>query len=140
MRTIRSSTMQINAFLCPSDTNVPGPPYAFANGTGSRTTGYGSYPNNIGTILKNNGGRLDGPAYHMGTPGQGGTVTLNKISDGLSNTAIFSEWIRGRNLPNSNTGLSQVYVANVAFPTATTFVPSYLPERVQELHDDLPGV
>ena len=115
-------TAQINAFLCPSDTNVPDGPYTFVNGTGARQTGYGSYPNNIGTILKNNGGKLDGPAYHMGTPAQGGSITLAKVSDGLSNTAIFSEWIRGRNIATSS-GLSQVYLANIAFPTATTFVP-----------------
>jgi prepilin-type N-terminal cleavage/methylation domain-containing protein/prepilin-type processing-associated H-X9-DG protein len=111
-------TSQVNAFLCPSDINVPVGTYAVLNKTGARQVGYGSYPNNIGTILRNNGGKLDGPAYHMGTPSQGGTITLNKISDGLSNTAIFSEWIRGRNLPNANTGLSRVYNALVAYPSA----------------------
>jgi prepilin-type N-terminal cleavage/methylation domain-containing protein/prepilin-type processing-associated H-X9-DG protein len=113
-------TMQIGAFLCPSDINVPVGTRA-VNGI-ARQVGYGSYPNNIGTIFRNNGGKLDGPAYHMGTPSQGGTITLNKISDGLSTTVIWSEWIRGRNLPNSNTGLSRVYDATVAFPSSNGFV------------------
>jgi prepilin-type N-terminal cleavage/methylation domain-containing protein/prepilin-type processing-associated H-X9-DG protein len=114
-------TSQIAAFLCPSDINVPVGTRAV--NSIARQVGYGSYPNNIGTIFRNNGGRLDGPAYHMGTPSQGGTLTLAKISDGLSNTALFSEWIRGRNLPNSNTGLSRVYDASIAFPSTNGSVP-----------------
>ena len=54
---------------------------------------------------------------------EGGTVTLNKVSDGLSNTAIFSEWVRGKNIGNADTSPGQLYVATIAFPTATTFVP-----------------
>jgi prepilin-type processing-associated H-X9-DG protein len=115
-------TLQVNAFLCPSDINVPIGTYAFKNGTGARQVGFGSYPNNIGTLFTNNGGRIDGPTYHMGTPGQGGTVTLAKIKDGTSNTAIFSEWIRGRNIGTSG-GLSQVYVASLAFPTTNSDPP-----------------
>ena len=69
-----------------SDGNVPIGTYTFVNKTGARQVGYGSYPNNIGTIFHNNGGMLDGPAYHIGTPAQGGTVTLASITDGLSNT------------------------------------------------------
>ena len=46
-----------------------------------------------------------------------GNPTLNKISDGLSNTAIFSEWIRGKNqgATQPQNGLHQVYVASIAF-------------------------
>jgi prepilin-type N-terminal cleavage/methylation domain-containing protein/prepilin-type processing-associated H-X9-DG protein len=115
-------TLQINTFLCPSDGNVPIGTYAFKNGTGSRQVGYGSYPNNIGTIFRNNGGVLDGPAYHMGTPSQGGTLGVARIKDGLSNTAIFSEWIKGKNSPTS-TGLSQVYAATLPFPKTNGSVP-----------------
>jgi prepilin-type N-terminal cleavage/methylation domain-containing protein/prepilin-type processing-associated H-X9-DG protein len=115
-------TLQIAAFLCPSDINVPIGTYGFKNGTGARQVGYGSYPNNIGTLFTNNGGRIDGPTYHMGTPGQGGTVTLAKVKDGTSSTAIFSEWIRGRNIGTSS-GLSQVYVASVPFPTTNADPP-----------------
>jgi prepilin-type N-terminal cleavage/methylation domain-containing protein/prepilin-type processing-associated H-X9-DG protein len=116
-------TSQVNVFLCPSDGNIPIGNYTFKNGTGARQVGYASYPNNIGTIFRNNGGMLDGPAYHMGTPAQGPTVTLASISDGLSNTVIFSEWVRGKNQSASpSLGVHQVYVASLAFPTANTFV------------------
>jgi len=119
-------TAQVNAFLCPSDINVPIGTRTFVNGVvGARQVHYGNYPNNVGTIFTNNGGKLDGPAYHMGTPAQGGTLTLNKISDGLSNTVIFSEWIRGKNqgATQPKDGLHQVYVASLPFPSANGFVP-----------------
>jgi len=108
-------TLQISTFLCPSDPNIPIGTYAFKNKTGSRQVGYSNYPNNIGTIFRNNGGKIDGPTYHMGTPKQGGTVTPAGIRDGFSNTAMFSEWIKGKNIAGS-TGLHQVYVASMAFP------------------------
>ncbi len=112
---------QVNVFLCPSDGNVPCGTVTMANGTGARQAGYTSYPNNIGTIFHNNGGMLDGPAYLMGSPGQGPTVTLASITDGTSNTVIFSEWVRGKNTSASR-GLDQVYTASIAFPTTNTYV------------------
>jgi prepilin-type N-terminal cleavage/methylation domain-containing protein/prepilin-type processing-associated H-X9-DG protein len=116
-------TAQVSAFLCPSDNNVPVGAYTFKNGvTGARQTGYGSYPNNIGTIFRNNGGKLDGPAYHMGNTSQGGTLSIAAIKDGTSSTAIFSEFIRGRNVATSS-GLSQVYAGLIPFPSANGFVP-----------------
>ncbi len=117
--TVQNSTarcMQINAFLCPSDGNVPCGT-ALVN-TASVQIGYHSYPNNAGTYYMNNGGTFDGPAYMMGG-NYGPTVTLASISDGTSNTAMFSEYIRGRNEKLSQ-GLHQVYRAadpdNVAVP------------------------
>jgi prepilin-type N-terminal cleavage/methylation domain-containing protein/prepilin-type processing-associated H-X9-DG protein len=116
-------TAQVNVFLCPSDGNIPVGNYAFKNKTGSRQVGYGSYPNNIGTIFHNNGGMLDGPAYHIGTPAQGGTVTLASITDGLSNTVMFSEWVRGKNQSASpSQGVHQVNVSSITFPTTNTYV------------------
>jgi prepilin-type N-terminal cleavage/methylation domain-containing protein/prepilin-type processing-associated H-X9-DG protein len=116
-------TLQINTFLCPSDANIPIGNYAFKNGSGSRQVGYGSYPNNIGTIFRNNGGKIDGPTYHMGTPNQGGTLSPSGVKDGFSNTAMFSEWVKGRNIPASDGALSQVYVASLPFPKTNTVVP-----------------
>jgi prepilin-type N-terminal cleavage/methylation domain-containing protein/prepilin-type processing-associated H-X9-DG protein len=115
-------TAQINSFLCPSDGNIPVGTYTFKNGiTGARQQGYGSYPNNIGTIFHNNGGRFDGPASIIGQPAQGPIVSLASITDGLSNTAIFSEFIRGKN-GTTTPGLSQVYTATIAFPTTNSYV------------------
>src|SRR5215469_7728677 len=52
-------TMQIQTFLCPSDANVPSTT-ATLNGVVGQI-GYGSYPNNIGTLYWNQN-QLDGPA------------------------------------------------------------------------------
>ena len=118
------ATSQVNAFLCPSDGNVPCGTYAWKNGLGSFQQGYTSYPNNLGTIYLNNGGKFDGPAHRMNesTPNNHGpVVTLAMITDGTSNTAIFSEWIRGRNQNASTTqGLHRIYLSSMALPTANT--------------------
>jgi prepilin-type processing-associated H-X9-DG protein len=113
-------TTQINSFLCPSDGNIPVGTYTFRNKiTGARQQGYGSYPNNIGTVMNNWGNRFDGPAYVLGASANGPTVRFASITDGLSNTAMFSEWVRGRN-GTSTKGLSQVYKAPITL-TGTTF-------------------
>jgi prepilin-type N-terminal cleavage/methylation domain-containing protein/prepilin-type processing-associated H-X9-DG protein len=97
--------VQINSFLCPSDANIPDGMTTVAGMTGQ--PGYHSYPNNIGTFAQNNGNTYDGPAYEMAAS-FGATVTLATIVDGTSNTAIFSEYVRGRNNPNAD-GLFQIY-------------------------------
>jgi prepilin-type N-terminal cleavage/methylation domain-containing protein/prepilin-type processing-associated H-X9-DG protein len=96
---------QFNSFLCPSDGNVPNGTTTVAGITAR--PGYHSYPNNIGTFARNNGNTYDGPAYQMGA-NFGTTVTLAAISDGTSNTAIFSEFVRGTNNPNVD-GPFQIY-------------------------------
>ncbi len=115
-----SLTMQINTFLCPSDGNIPVGTYTMFNGSGARQLGYTSYPNNIGTVRINNGGKFDGPAYLLDpSASQGPTLGFASITDGLSNTAILSEWIRGK-MNATSQGLNQVYVGP-AFPAA--YVP-----------------
>jgi prepilin-type N-terminal cleavage/methylation domain-containing protein/prepilin-type processing-associated H-X9-DG protein len=99
-------TMLINTFLCPSDGNVPVGTSTLAGIT--RQVGYVSYPNNLGTYFKNNGGRFDGPAYLLGYSGIGPPVSIATITDGTSNTAIFSETLRGRKEKVSQ-GLYQIY-------------------------------
>ena len=100
------NVVSINVFVCPSDPNDPG--------LGSiKST---NYPNNLGTtrVAPNSStlSNLDGPAYKMGQPPENGTVSLASIIDGTSNTAIFSEWIKGTNanavVPN-RIGLDQVF-------------------------------
>jgi prepilin-type N-terminal cleavage/methylation domain-containing protein/prepilin-type processing-associated H-X9-DG protein len=116
----------VNFLNCPSDGNNPGGTVTLPSGA-VQTVGYTSYPNNLGTFDTNNGGRLDGPAYEinataLGKPLLDAVVTLATITDGTSNTAIFSEWIRGRNNANE-LGLQQIYKTtdpdNVAAPLAT---------------------
>ncbi len=107
-------TIQPNTILCPSDANVPCSTLTL-NGT-ARQMGYQSYPNNIGTLYVNNGGKYDGPAYILGGPTYGPTVSLAAVTDGLTNTVIFSEWVRG--MYNSTSGgLHQVYRASMNLPT-----------------------
>jgi prepilin-type N-terminal cleavage/methylation domain-containing protein/prepilin-type processing-associated H-X9-DG protein len=106
--------LQFNAFLCPSDTNIPNGSTTVGNMTGQ--PGYHSYPNNIGTFARNNGNTYDGPAYEMNAS-FGGAVTLASIIDGTSNTAIFSEWVRGQDNANID-GIFQVY-KDTQDPSAT---------------------
>jgi prepilin-type N-terminal cleavage/methylation domain-containing protein/prepilin-type processing-associated H-X9-DG protein len=99
--------VQVKSFQCPSDGNDPGNP-----------TGDTNYPNNVGLTRAIAGssttGPLDGPAYKMGQAPENTTVTLAAITDGASNTAVFSEWIKGRNSGLTRPGLDQVY--NVGIP------------------------
>jgi prepilin-type N-terminal cleavage/methylation domain-containing protein/prepilin-type processing-associated H-X9-DG protein len=104
-------TMLITSFLCPSDGNNPSSPITMGAQTGS--PGTTNYPNTIGTHASESGsapGTIDGPAYYVGnnTP-QSSTVTIAAISDGTSNTAIFSEYIRGRGAAATGDGTYQIY-------------------------------
>jgi prepilin-type processing-associated H-X9-DG protein len=77
------------------------------------TIGFTSYPNNLGTFDTNNGGSFDGPAYEINAtalnkPNLDRVITLATITDGLSNTVIFSEWIKGKNIAGE-LGLQQIY-------------------------------
>jgi prepilin-type N-terminal cleavage/methylation domain-containing protein/prepilin-type processing-associated H-X9-DG protein len=80
----------VNTFLCPSDGVFPN--YS-RNGVVVAGNNYG---NNIGTTLSFNGGRFDGPAYLVDSSTYGGVVTLASIQDGTSNTAIWSEFRKGK--------------------------------------------
>src|SRR4051794_4154375 len=89
--------IQVATLLCPSDANIPSA--AITVGTMTGLPGYTSYPNNIGTFAPELAtGMIDGPAYYPGaTAPQSSVVTLATITDGTSNTVIFSEWIKGQN-------------------------------------------
>jgi len=81
----------VNTFLCPSDGTFPN----FQRPTGTIVAA-NNYGNNIGTTLSFNGGRFDGPAYLVDNGAYGGVVTFASIQDGTSNTAIWSEYRKGR--------------------------------------------
>jgi prepilin-type N-terminal cleavage/methylation domain-containing protein/prepilin-type processing-associated H-X9-DG protein len=91
----------IGLLLCPSDANVP-----------DRTRGYHNYPNNLGTWKYASGGRMDGPAYLLADPARGPAVSMASVGDGLSDTAMFSEFIRGDGTTGSD-GPHQVYVGDI---------------------------
>ncbi len=109
-------TAQINTYLCPSDGNVPCGTWTLKNGPGARQIGYGSYPNNVGTVFRAAGGLFDGPFYRINFPSQGPTILLSNITDGQSNTVIFSEWVRGKNQGGSSVGLNATYKPNQNLP------------------------
>ena len=92
-----AGSTNIQAFLCPSDNNMI---QRVGTGYNGRDFGDTNYFNNLGTVLSLNSGMLDGPAYIMGAPAYGPTVTLAGITDGTSNTAIMGEILMG----NSSSG------------------------------------
>jgi prepilin-type N-terminal cleavage/methylation domain-containing protein/prepilin-type processing-associated H-X9-DG protein len=80
----------ISTFVCPSDGNLPNFQRAGV------TVAPSNYGNNVGTCLSFNGGTLDGPAYFVDTSKYGPVVSIASITDGTSNTAIWSEYIKGK--------------------------------------------
>jgi prepilin-type N-terminal cleavage/methylation domain-containing protein/prepilin-type processing-associated H-X9-DG protein len=106
----------INTFLCPSDGNSPNQTFK-QPATGNSLPDAGcNYANNIGTSRTFNGNQMDGPAYIMGNSGAGPVITLSAIQDGTSNTAIFSEWVKGTGA--AKPGLSSLYLTTTSFSTS----------------------
>jgi len=106
---------QIKVFLCPSDPNPGGSGTFFYNGR-SNLVGAFNYPNNIGLMRGYNNWQMNGPAY-VATNWDGAlmpTVTLANFVDGTSNTAIFSEFVKGQatGTDAAKDGLSYVYHSN----------------------------
>jgi prepilin-type N-terminal cleavage/methylation domain-containing protein/prepilin-type processing-associated H-X9-DG protein len=111
-------TMQIKTFLCPSDIN-PGSSGVFLVDGRNRLVGASNYACNIGLNRRIDGGiadrswMLNGPNYVASswdkTVSQ--TSTMSTFTDGTSNTAIFSEWIKGEAVPTgrAHNGLGEVY-------------------------------
>jgi prepilin-type N-terminal cleavage/methylation domain-containing protein/prepilin-type processing-associated H-X9-DG protein len=81
----------ISTFLCPSDGNDPN--YTVL-GTKTGQTNYG---NNLGVSITLNNLAFDGPAWRMNDPAKGPPTTFAAITDGASNTAAHSEWLKGTN-------------------------------------------
>src|SRR5262249_43800347 len=76
-----------------------------------------NYGNNIGTCLTLNGLIFDGPAYIMNTT-YGATIALASITDGTSNTAIHSEWVKGPGVSADKPGI--IYLASTTLTLSTT--------------------
>jgi prepilin-type N-terminal cleavage/methylation domain-containing protein/prepilin-type processing-associated H-X9-DG protein len=111
-------TLQIAAFLCPSDSN-PGSSTTFLVGGVHKLVGASNYACNIGLNRRLTGGvadsgwNLNGPNYVASNWDKSVSDTTNMASfvDGASNTAIFSEWIKGHAVPTgrAQNGLAEVY-------------------------------
>jgi len=111
-----AQAIQLSTMLCPSDGNIPGGTVS-VNGVNVQAA-YTSYPNNLGTFIYNNFENFDGPAYDMGVSKYGPTITLANITDGTSNTAMFSEMIRGKNDNGASQGRWQIYTMNASGKSA----------------------
>jgi prepilin-type N-terminal cleavage/methylation domain-containing protein/prepilin-type processing-associated H-X9-DG protein len=97
----------VPGYLCPSDA-MPGSSENLAVGYGSRVTCV-NYAINGGVNRQNFGGMVSGVAWWLGGNAlYGNRVRLASITDGTSNTAAFSEWIKGNSGQNSP-GLNLVY-------------------------------
>jgi len=125
---------QISSFMCPSDTGIANKGYfVFVPGGPQSPMSRYNYPYNVGLnpfSTSATGGAINGPAYFPtwskapGAPtiltglSAESPVTLSRFVDGTSNTAVFSEWVRGDAIPpgGSADGLGQVY----SFPSGTS--------------------
>jgi prepilin-type processing-associated H-X9-DG protein len=105
-------TLQIAAFLCPSDNN-PGSSGTFLVGGETKLVGASNYPCNIGLNRRLNHWLLNGPNYVASSWDKtvSGTTDMATFKDGTAYTAIFSEWIKGTGVPTgrSRNGLAEVY-------------------------------
>jgi prepilin-type N-terminal cleavage/methylation domain-containing protein/prepilin-type processing-associated H-X9-DG protein len=90
----------VPGYLCPSDGN-PGSSENLALGYDARVTCV-NYAINGGVNRQNCGGAVNGVAWWLGGNRLfGSCVRLASITDGTSNTAAFSEWIKGKSGQNS---------------------------------------
>jgi prepilin-type processing-associated H-X9-DG protein len=108
-------TAQVASFLCPSDSQ-PGRAsnsQIIVGQSNAPFTATGSYPVNLGLHRGYNNWVVNGPVYISSRwdLATGNPVRLRDFLDGTSNTAIFSEWIKGTGVdPNSSAdGLGIVY-------------------------------
>jgi prepilin-type N-terminal cleavage/methylation domain-containing protein/prepilin-type processing-associated H-X9-DG protein len=143
-----ASANQINSFLCPSDTDLANLTYfIFVPGGTQQLVGRHNYPINGGSNpfrTSAGAGELNGAVYIPGfkaglnnvaglshselVSGKGpaallnvtgdSTITIASFTDGTSNTAAYSEWVRGDGLQprgigwgaqNGKDGLGQIY-------------------------------
>jgi prepilin-type N-terminal cleavage/methylation domain-containing protein/prepilin-type processing-associated H-X9-DG protein len=95
---------KVSSFVCPSDGNIPGGSYPQGQGV--------SYANNMGLNRYNSGWASSGPTSTLGDD----TAitkprTFATITDGTSNTVMFSEWVKGKGV-NQVLGLNIVWQGN----------------------------
>jgi prepilin-type N-terminal cleavage/methylation domain-containing protein/prepilin-type processing-associated H-X9-DG protein len=97
-------TTNIAGYLCPSDPN-PGNTGNLAGGFTVPVTCI-NYAINAGTNRQYSGGIVNGVAWWLGgNASYGNRVTLATVTDGTTNTAAFSEWVKGKsgqNAPGKN--------------------------------------
>jgi prepilin-type N-terminal cleavage/methylation domain-containing protein/prepilin-type processing-associated H-X9-DG protein len=131
------SAMNLNVYLCPSDPYNPQ-----WSTTGTPVLGATNYPNNLGVLDSFNGGKFDGPAYWLNNPTYGGVVMLSRVTDGLSNTAIWSEMVKGNSSTTSLGKDSTFSSSTVVTDTAAPYSPAMgasMQTTLQALGQTCPG-
>jgi prepilin-type N-terminal cleavage/methylation domain-containing protein/prepilin-type processing-associated H-X9-DG protein len=101
---------RLSMLVCPSDGNVPSP----SPSTTAPIYGYSSYPNSLGIMRIPS---IDGPAWKLADPTEGAPIGFNKVTDGLSNTVIFSEFIMGMNVGGAVRGKNVTWIITLAEPS-----------------------
>jgi prepilin-type N-terminal cleavage/methylation domain-containing protein/prepilin-type processing-associated H-X9-DG protein len=125
-------TATVSTMLCPSDGNVPGG--TMSVGGVSKPIAPTSYANNIGICRSFNGGIMDGPAYILGSTSLGPLITLASIQDGTSNTAVFSEWVKGTGV--NKAGLGQMYQSSLSFSATSPALVGSLGQSMQTVSNN----
>jgi prepilin-type N-terminal cleavage/methylation domain-containing protein len=112
---------KISAFLCPSDRDNP-----LANGGETGQNNYGwSEGSNIGWNIDNTG--VYPAAQGGGTGGQNGffkrqlDTKFSDILDGLSQTIMMAEFVKGDNDVTRYTNMGDIAAGGIAFPSTFTF-------------------
>ncbi len=91
------SSTKVNAYLCPSDGN-PGDQSVFATVGGvNYTVASSNYANTMGLAPTYTNNKENGPAYFLGQSiyNASNVIGLANVTDGTSNSAIFSEFVKG---------------------------------------------
>jgi prepilin-type N-terminal cleavage/methylation domain-containing protein/prepilin-type processing-associated H-X9-DG protein len=123
-------TVQVSSFLCPSDPKPgrAGNSQIIVGQLTPKNTATSSYAPNIGLNRGYNNWRINGPNYVVSDWDSvfKTAVSLQNFTDGTSNTAIFSEWIKGDGVDtaSSSDGLGFVYQNSVSPPSVN---PPYAP-------------
>ncbi len=77
-----------------------------------------------------NNNQFDGPAWRLSDNTEGPAVTLAMITDGTSNTAAHSEWIKGK---NTLYGRQAIYVSTLSYNPCSPCSPALLGTMQQTL-------
>jgi prepilin-type N-terminal cleavage/methylation domain-containing protein/prepilin-type processing-associated H-X9-DG protein len=122
----------ILAYLCPSDPTIVGRAYTQVPAGEAGYFANCNYGNNIGTSFSFTG-QIDGPAYVVSQTtyngvtygsNNGGVVTLASITDGTSNTAMHSEWVKGMNTATPPNATWMVYVVTTSLSNTVPAMPA----------------
>jgi prepilin-type processing-associated H-X9-DG protein len=119
--------MQISSFLCPSDNGLGSSSTETIGGV-NKLVGSFSYPANLGLNRRINlappnsaagNWQMNGPTYIL-SQWDGAAIRqvgINTFTDGTSNTAIYSEWVRGPANTPGKPGLGMVYFSGISTST-----------------------